>query len=80
MAAGCAIALITYGLRTSFGLFLEPLSEGRGWGREVFALSLAIQNLVWGLGQPAGRGYRRPVRLRAGAGFRWRGICSWRCD
>ena len=53
VAAGCLIALITYGLRTSFGLFLEPLSEGRGWGREVFALSLAIQNLVWGLGQPA---------------------------
>ena len=53
VAAGCLIALITYGLRTSFGLFLDPLSEGRGWGREVFALSLAIQNLVWGLGQPA---------------------------
>ena len=53
LAAGCLIALITYGLRTSFGLFLDPLSDGRGWGREVFALSLAIQNLVWGLGQPA---------------------------
>ena len=53
VAAGCLIALITYGLRTSFGLFIDPLSDGRGWGREVFALSLAIQNLVWGLGQPA---------------------------
>ena len=39
-------------LRTSFGLFVDPLSDGRGWEREVFALSLAIQNLVWGLGQP----------------------------
>lgn len=53
VVAGCLISLITYGLRTSFGLFVDPLSDGRGWGREVFALSLAIQNLVWGLGQPA---------------------------
>lgn len=53
VASGCLIALITYGLRTSFGLFIDPLSDGRGWGREVFVLSLAIQNLVWGLGQPA---------------------------
>ncbi|CAN5886837.1 MFS transporter [soil metagenome] len=53
LVAGCLISLITYGLRTSFGLFIDPLSDGRDWGREVFALSLAIQNLVWGLGQPA---------------------------
>lgn len=53
IVAGCLIALITYGLRTSFGFFIEPLSEGRGWEREVFALSLAIQNLIWGFGQPA---------------------------
>ena len=53
IVCGCLIALITYGVRTSFGLFTEPLSEGRGWGREVFALSIAIQNLLWGLAQPA---------------------------
>ena len=53
ITCGCLIALITYGVRTSFGLFTEPLSEGRGWGREVFALSIAIQNLLWGLAQPA---------------------------
>src|SRR5215212_11350172 len=52
IACGCLIALITYGLRTSFGLFVEPLSEGRGWSREVFALAIAIQNILWGLGQP----------------------------
>jgi hypothetical protein len=40
--AGCLIALITYGLRTSFGLFVDPVSQGRGWGREVFALAIAI--------------------------------------
>jgi len=46
------IALITYGLRTSFGLFATPISEGRNWTPEVFALAIAIQNLVWGIGQP----------------------------
>lgn len=51
--SGCLIALITYGVRTSFGLFTEPISEGRDWSREVFALSIAIQNLLWGLAQPA---------------------------
>ena len=45
--------MITYGVRTTFGLFTEPLSEGRGWSREIFALSIAIQNLLWGLAQPA---------------------------
>lgn len=49
---GCVIALVTYGLRTSFGLFAQPISEGRGWSPEVFALAIAIQNLLWGFGQP----------------------------
>ena len=46
------IALVTYGLRTSFGLFAAPIGEERGWSPEVFALAIAIQNLVWGMGQP----------------------------
>jgi MFS family permease len=52
VGCGCLIALITYGLRTSFGLFATPISEGRGWSPAVFALAIAIQNIVWGLGQP----------------------------
>jgi MFS family permease len=52
VGCGCLIALITYGLRTSFGLFAAPISEGRDWSPEVFALAIAIQNLVWGIGQP----------------------------
>ena len=50
---GCLIGVITFGVRGGFGLFLSPISESLGWGREVFALSLAIQNIFWGLGQPA---------------------------
>ena len=56
VVAGCLIALITYGVRTSFGLFTEPLSLARGWDREVFALAIAIQNLLWGIGQPIAGG------------------------
>jgi MFS family permease len=52
VGCGCLIAMITYGLRTSFGLFATPIGEGRGWTPEVFALAIAIQNLVWGIGQP----------------------------
>ena len=37
IAAGCAIAIVTFGARTSFGLFTAPLSDLRGWDREAFA-------------------------------------------
>jgi MFS family permease len=50
--AGCAIALVTFGARAGFGLFLEPISASNGWGREVFAVAIGIQNILWGLGQP----------------------------
>ena len=52
ISAGCLIAMLTFGIRSGFGLFLEPMSTDLGWGREVFALAIAIQNLLWGLGQP----------------------------
>src|SRR5262249_22317972 len=48
----CAISVMTFGPRSSMGFFLTPLSQAHGWGRDVFALALAIQNLLWGLGQP----------------------------
>ena len=53
MAAAGLIVALTLGLRSLFGLFLEPMSSEYGWGREIFALAIAIQNLVWGLAQPA---------------------------
>ena len=52
IGAGCLIALITFGARTSFGLFTDPLSDLRNWDRGTFAFAIAIQNLLWGLGQP----------------------------
>jgi MFS family permease len=49
---GCVISVLTFGPRSSLGFFLSPLSQANGWGRDVFAMSLALQNLIWGLGQP----------------------------
>ena len=50
--AGCLIALLGFGARSAFGLFLEPLTSARGWGRETFSVALAVQNLAWGFGVP----------------------------
>lgn len=52
IAAACTIALIGFGARASFGLFLEPMTLARDWPRETFALAMAWQNLVWGIGTP----------------------------
>jgi len=49
---GCLIAMISFGPRSALGQFLAPLSLGNGWGRDVFSLAVAIQNLLWGAGQP----------------------------
>jgi MFS family permease len=50
--AGCAIALITFGPRAAAGLFQLPITSEYGWGRDVFGLAIALQNLLWGVGQP----------------------------
>jgi MFS family permease len=34
------------------GFFLTPMTTANGWSREAFALAIAIQNLLWGIGQP----------------------------
>lgn len=44
--------MIGFGVRSSFGLFLEPMTSAQGWSRESFGLAMAIQNLFWGLGLP----------------------------
>ncbi|MEZ0167724.1 MFS transporter [Microvirga sp. TS319] len=50
--AGCLIALITFGPRASVGLFQIPMTTEFGWGRDTFSLAIAVQNLLWGVGQP----------------------------
>ena len=52
LLCGCAISTVGFGPRAALGLFLTPMSQTYGWGRDVFALALAIQVLVWGAAQP----------------------------
>ncbi len=49
---GCVIAMLAFGPRSSFGFFMQPMSQANSWGRDVFALAFALQNLIWGIGQP----------------------------
>ncbi len=52
LVAASLVVLLVMGIRSSFGLYLKPMSLDLGWGREVFALAMAIQNLLWGAAQP----------------------------
>ncbi len=53
MLLGSSLILaLSLGIRHAFGLFLPPMSAEFGWGREVFAFAIALQNLIWGLVQP----------------------------
>ena len=52
LVCGCLIGILSFGPRSSLGLFLTPMSSAHGWGREVFALAIALQMLLWGAAQP----------------------------
>ena len=55
--AGCAVAAIGNGVRTSFGLFTLPMSAELGLTREGWGMAMAIQNLIWGITQPFAGAY-----------------------
>ena len=51
--AGGVVLALSFGVRAIFGGVVEPLSDELfGGSIGVFSLSIAIQNLVWGLAQP----------------------------
>jgi predicted MFS family arabinose efflux permease len=52
LICGGLILTLGMGVRHGFGLFLQPMTTDLHWGRETFALALAVQNLVWGATQP----------------------------
>jgi len=52
LVCGGLILTLGLGIRHGFGLFLYPMTSDLHWSRETFALAFAVQNLVWGLGQP----------------------------
>ncbi len=49
IATACLLLVMSFGLRSSFGLFVKPLSVTHDWGREIISMALAIQNLFWGI-------------------------------
>ena len=52
IVGGSLIAILSFGPRSTMGFFLTPMTTEFGWSREIFALAIAIQNLVWGAAQP----------------------------
>jgi len=50
--SGCLISMLTFGPRSAMGFFQIPIITEHGWGRDIFSLGIAIQNLLWGVGQP----------------------------
>jgi len=64
LVAGCIILCVGFGVRSGFGLFLQPMSLENGWGRETFSFAMAIQNLLWGIFGPFAGG----IADRYGAG------------
>ncbi len=57
LGAAAFLVIITMGIRQTFGLFLLPVTEALGTGREVFSLAMALQNLLWGLSSPIAGGF-----------------------
>ena len=52
LMVGCVIIAISFGIRSSFGIFQIPISQDFSWLRSEYSMAIAIQNLAWGFGQP----------------------------
>lgn len=48
LICGAAIVTLSMGIRHGFGLWLQPITQAQGWGRQEFGFAMAIQNLSWG--------------------------------
>ena len=48
LICGAAIVTLSMGIRHGFGLWLQPITQAQGWGREEFGFAMALQNLAWG--------------------------------
>jgi MFS family permease len=52
LVCGSIVVSLSLGIRHTFGLFLQPMTQDLAWSREAFSFAIAIQNLVWGAGGP----------------------------
>ena len=71
VVCGCLIGMLTFGPRSTFGFFLQPMSREFAWGRVVFGLALDfvdaldIEGGVAGLGPDRRRGlFRNDAEFR----------------
>lgn len=49
---GSLVLALAMGVRFTAGLFLQPMTQAHGWGRETFSFAVALQNIVWGVASP----------------------------
>lgn len=49
IASGCLLLMISFGIRSSYGLYMRPIEASTGWGRDTIGFALALQNLSWGI-------------------------------
>ena len=52
LVGGSLILLISFAIRSSFGLFQIPIADDFLWPRAEFSMAIAIQNLAWGISTP----------------------------
>ena len=52
LIGGSLILLISFAIRSTFGLFQIPIADEFMWARSEFSMAIAIQNLAWGIGTP----------------------------
>ena len=52
LIAGFLVSMIGFGARSGMGLYLDPMTVELGWSRETYALAMALQNIMWGIGLP----------------------------
>jgi len=52
IVCGCLMAILSFGPRATLGFFLQPMTQELSVGRDVFALAIAVQNLLWGAALP----------------------------
>ncbi len=52
VAVGSVMSSIGLGVRSTFGVYLDPVIDSLGTDRGTYSLAIAVQNLLWGLSQP----------------------------
>ncbi|MGA1207884.1 MAG: MFS transporter, partial [Litorivicinaceae bacterium] len=52
LIAACVVVMLSFAIRSSYGVFQIPIAADLSWLRSEFSLAIAIQNLAWGIATP----------------------------